>query len=340
MTKRTRTRTSRISARLLVTRCEINLVQRECLLRGRARDVLLKSAIRHILGFVAALALGLGMAVAAQAQCTGYPCYRVYLNTTDGGGFVDQYSTISPFSPAPQHGQDSKGNEELAEGTAQLGSVGSSTSVNVVACPTNCDVAPTGQAGADYFDYFDLKSLGYTDGESFQFMLSLDGTLGITADLNNGVIGVGGFASVIAMATLENGFNLVQEGLSGDSISPLPNPTPPLTLSIQVYPSVDPFLYLDLSIFTATIVGPASLLLGATGSGFTDYLTTFEVTNIALLDANGNFLQNVVLTDLAGFTLPAGPGSGPGTTPEPATLLLFASALALVGAFSRRARAN
>jgi hypothetical protein len=87
-----------------------------------------------ILGFVAALALGLGMAVTAQAQCTGFPCYHVYLNTTDGGGF-DQFSTTGFDKTLP--GQDTKGNTEKAYGNAQFGFVGSSTSVDVVACPTN-----------------------------------------------------------------------------------------------------------------------------------------------------------------------------------------------------------
>ncbi|HEX7272355.1 MAG TPA: PEP-CTERM sorting domain-containing protein [Casimicrobiaceae bacterium] len=344
MTKRTWTRTSGISARWLATLSEINLVESKRPSRGRVRDGLLKSAIRHILGFVAALALGLGTAVTAQAQCAAYPCFRVYLTTTDGGGF-DQYSMISPFSPPALPGQDAKGNTELAQGTAQFGSVGSSTSVDVVACPTNCDVAPTAQAGADYIDIFDLRDQttqfppgGILTGDMFQFTLSLNGNAVIVADLNNGVIGEGGTAQVIATVTLENGSNLVQDGLFGDNVLPPLNSLalPPITVD----PSVDPFLYLDVSLFTFTSIGPVSLLLGAAGSGFTDYLTTFEVTNIALLDANGNFLRNVVLTDLAGFTLPAGPGPGPGTAPEPATLLLVAIALALLGTLSRRTRAN
>lgn len=292
------------------------------------------TAIRTVCAVVAALVLSLGMAATAQAQCTGFPCYRVYVNTTDGGGFVDQFST-TPFSSS-QQGSDTKGNQEQAYGTAQFGSVGSKTSVDVVACPTNCDIAPTGQAGADYIDIFDLKSQGYTDGQSFVFDLSLNGTFGLAADLNNGVIGAGGDAQVIAMATLQNGSNSVEGGLFGDVFFP---PSSSLTLSIPVDPSVDPFLELDVSIFTATLVGPVAVLLGATGSGFADFSTTFEVTNIALLDPNGNFLHNIVLTDTAGFTLP-GPGPGPGTAPEPATLLLVASALAALGALSRRTRAN
>lgn len=336
MTKRTRTGTSRISARLLVTRREINLVQRECLLRGRAaRDGLLKSAIHHVLGFVGALALCLGMVATAQAQwCAGYPpgfgppCYKVDVQATGyNDNFIDQTST-SPFKNSTSWSDPGNtGNQSFAESNAQFNSVTALATADAFAdCSPNCGVAAF--AFAEYADVVDLK--GYADGDMLQFTWSVHGSFVFPPITEPDQ----GFAQGLGRLTFINGENSGFVQLGG-SPSSFPNGVNiSYTLTVQVYPSIDPFGQLLLGSQASAILYPG---LGGLGSAITDFSATTKITNVALLDPDGNFLGNIVLTDLAGFTLP---GPGPGTAPEPATLLLVASALAVLGTLSRRTRAN
>jgi hypothetical protein len=157
------------------------------------------------------------------------------------------------------------------------------------------------------------------------FSLSLNGSFGLASSSD------GGFPQVGANAEFVNANNVGFANLGGNPFFP---PMGTATMSVTVYPSQDPLGQLELNIVTSTsflfpLSGPAT--------GFADFSTTFEVTNIALLDPNGNFLRNIVLTDTAGFTLP---GPGPGTAPEPGTLLLVVSSLAALGTLSRRTRAS
>jgi len=291
-----------------------------CCASGRSEGRLLMIAIRSACAMVAALALTLAMAATAQAQCPGNPCYHVDVNTGPPPGDDNQFSA-SPFSLSQQG--TNNGNQEQAFGNAQFGSVGSKTSVDAVACPTNCNELVQANASADYIDYFDLLlTPGLTDGQMLSFSLSLNGSFGV---------GFGGLAMVGACIAFINDNNLGSVCLLGDSISP---PTGTATMSMPVYPSLDEFGYLDLEIVTGTSL---EFSQSGPGSGFADFSDTFSITNVALLDADGNFLRNIVLTDTAGFTLP-GPGPG-GTAPEPPTLLLVASALAVLGTLSRRTRA-
>jgi hypothetical protein len=274
-----------------------------------------------------ALALELGMACIAHAQTqtfcdtsvypSGYPCYHVYVNTTDGGGLDSQFSSRTPFS-LTQTGFFN-GNQESAFGIANFGgSIGSQTSVDFVTCPTNCLTLVQATAGVQFFDVVDLLDPGnppVTPGQMFQFSMSLVGSFGSGPPL----------ASADAGISLINGNNVVSEGTFGNAAFP---PQSSLTATIAVDPTVDRFLQVEMLIDTSTA-------LSGFGSNFADFSSTFTLDSVALLDSSGTFLRNVVLSDTAGFTLP-GSGPGPGTVPEPATLLLVVSALALLGMLSRK----
>ncbi|MGE5143760.1 MAG: hypothetical protein ACM3OA_10020, partial [Acidobacteriota bacterium] len=130
-------------------------------------------------------------------------------------------------------------------------------------------------------------------------------------------------ASADAGISLINGNNIVSEGPFGNAAFP---PQSSLTATVAVDPTVDRFLQVTMELDTSTAL---SIIVGF-GSNFADFSSTFTLDNVALLDSSGNFLRNVVLTDTAGFTLP-GTGSGPGTAPEPGTLLLVLSAVAVLG---------
>ena len=275
----------------------------------------------------ATFALGLGMAAIAHAQtfCSVNPCYHIFVNTTDGGGNVSQFSSTTPFS-LTQTGSFN-GNQESAFGIANFGgSIGSKTSVDFVTCPTNCLTLVQANAGVQFFDVVDLldpSNPPVTPGQMFQFSMSLAGNFGSGPPLASANAGIG----------LINGNNFVTEGTSGNAFFP---PQSSITATIAVDPTVDRLLQVTMELDTSTAL---SIIVGF-GSNFADFSSTFTLDNVALLDSSGNFLRNVVLTDTAGFTLP-GTGPGPGTAPEPATLLLVASALGVLGVNARRKlRAN
>jgi len=262
-----------------------------------------------------ALALGLGMAYIAHAQTTDFcaadPCYHIFVNTTDGGSNVSLFSSTPPFS-LTQTGSFN-GNQESAFGIADLGSIGSKTSVDFVTCPVNCLTLVQANAGVQYFDVFDLldpKNPPVIAGQMFQFDMSLSGSFGSGPPL----------ASAGADILLLNGNSIVNVGTFGNAFFP---PQSSLSATIVVDPSVDRLLQVVMELDTSTAL---SIIVGF-GSNFADFSSTFTLDDVALLDSSGNFLRNVVLTDTAGFTLP-GSGPGPGTAPEPATLLLVVSALA------------
>ena len=318
MTKRALTGTRGISTRLLVTLSDIHLAERD---RPpiHVRDGILMNAVHTLFRFVAALALGMGMAAIAHAQtqtfCANYPCYHIFVNTTDGGGNVSQFSSITPFS-LTQTGFFN-GNQESAFGIANFGgSIGSKTSVDFVTCPTNCLTLVQANAGVQFFDVVDLldpNNPPVAPGQMFQFSLSLAGNFGSGPPL----------ASANAGISLINGNNIVDVGTFGNAAFP---PQSSLTATVAVDPAVDRFLQVTMELDTSTAL---SIIVGF-GSNFADFSSTFTLDNVALLDSSGNFLRNVVLTDTAGFTLP-GTGSGPGTAPEPGTLLLVLSAVAVLG---------
>jgi len=273
------------------------------------------TAIRGVLGFVAALALGLGTAAIAHAQsqtfCPWYPCYQVNVGTTDGAGSVVLFNDI-PFSSS-QQGSNVNGNQEAAYGIAQLGSVGSATSVDLVACPANCLVSVQANAAGYYWDAFDPRNQGFTAGDIFQFSMALSGSFGSGPPL----------AQVSAGILLISGANVGSAGLVGNSNFP---PASSATASVVWDPTFDPLIYLQLGVDTVTALAP---FLGDFGSNFADFSTTFSITGVELLDPSGNFLREIELTDVAGFTIPSrGPAQ---TVPEPATLLLVVGALAMLG---------
>lgn len=276
-------------------------------------------AIRPVWGFVAALALSWGTAIVAQAQtfCASYPCYQVNVYAQDGPGSVVQFNP-DPFSLF-QSGSSANGNQEQAFGRAQFNSVGSSAWVSADVCPPsplNCFAGVQADSAGFYWDQFDLRTLGHVDGDMLQFTLALDGTFGFGPDAV-------GTTQAAASLLFINGSNVGSGGLSGNSFFP---PLGSTVVSVRVDPTLDPYGYLVLGVDTETFLSPA---LGSRGIAFADFSTTFSITDVALLDPEGNFLRDIVLTDTAGFTLP-----GPGPTqpaPEPATLLLVAGALAMLG---------
>jgi len=264
---------------------------------------------------LAALGLAVGMACIAHAQtttfCAGYPCYHIFVNTTDGGSNVSEFSSTPPFS-LTQTGSFN-GNQESAFAIAQFGSLGSKTSVDFVTCPTNCLTLVQANAGGQYFDVFDLldPANGITAGQMLTFSMSLSGSFGSGPPL----------ASADASILLLNGNTQGTAGTFGNAFFP---PQSSLTATIVVDPAVDRLLQVVLELDTSTAL---SIIVGF-GSNFADFSSTFTIDNVALLDSSGTFLRNIVLTDTAGFTLP---GPGPGTAPEPGTLLLVVGALAVLG---------
>lgn len=273
------------------------------------------NANRGFFGFVAALALGLGTAAIAHAQsstfCAFYPCYQVNVGTTDGAGSVVLFNDV-PFSSS-QQGSNVNGNQEAAYGIAQFGSVGAATSVDLVACPTNCLVLVQADAAGFYWDAFDPRGQGFTAGEIFQFSMALSGTFGSGPPSSQ----------VSAGIALISGANVGSAGLSGNANFP---PASSATASVIWDPSVDPLIYLQLGVDTNTALAP---FLGQFGSNFADFSTTFSITGVELLDASGNVVREIELTDVAGFTIPSrGPVQ---TAPEPSTLLLVVGALAALG---------
>jgi hypothetical protein len=294
------------------------------------------TAMRTVCAVVAALALGFGMVATAQAQwCAGYPpgfgppCYKVDVQATGyNNNFIDLTST-SPFNNSTSWSDPGNtGNQSFAYSTAQLGSVGSRATADAFAdCNPTCGVAAF--TFAEYADVFDLS--GFADGDMLLFTLSVHGSFvfpPIPAPDE-------GFAQGLGRLTFVNGENsgLVQLGGSPSGFPNGVNIT--YTIAVRVDPSIDPFGQLLLDSQASAILYPG---LGGLGSVITDFSATTKITNVALLDLDGN-LQNIVLTDLAGFTLP-GPGPGPGTAPEPGTLLLVVSSLAALGTLSRRTRAS
>jgi hypothetical protein len=281
------------------------------------------TTIRSAFGFVAALALGLGVAAIAQAQhalfCSAYPCYQVNVDTTDGAGVVTLFNE-SPFNSL-QLGSNVNGNHQEAYGIAQFGSVGASTGTTVVACPTNCLVTVQANSGGFYWDIFDLSGLGLVAGDMLQFSMSLHGSFGSGP-------GTVGFGYVDASIVLLNGNNEGFADLNGNNFFPPQQST--LTATVVVDPTVDRYVQLVLGVLTGTALSPS---LGDFGSNLSEFSTTFTIDDVALLDPSGEFVRDIVLTDTAGFILP---GPGPvQTVPEPATVLLVASALAALG--TRRA---
>jgi hypothetical protein len=150
----------------------------------------------------------------------------------------------------------------------------------------------------------------------FQFSMALSGSFGSGPPL----------AQVSASIALISGANVGSAGLTGNSSLP---PGSSATASVIWDPTFDPLIYLQLGVDTSTALSP---LFGGFGSNFADFSTTFSITGVELLDPSGNFLREIELTDVAGFTIPS--HAPVQTAPEPATLLLVVGALAALG--SRR----
>jgi hypothetical protein len=70
----------------------------------------------------------------------------------------------------------------------------------------------------------------------------------------------------------------------------------------------------------------------------------FDITGMALVDANGQVLPGITFTDGDGFTFPSDPSLGtlPGSTPvpEPASIVILGTGLAGLGVLGRRRRKN
>jgi hypothetical protein len=240
-------------------------------------------------------------ALACHGQLTGpgsvYPYYGIDLTAT--GAATYSVCSDSPFSNTIG-GTSPPFSSGSALGIVGLGFLGGKAEgSNTAPALNNFDVG-SGAADANFADVFPLFLPDNSLVTDLQLTFTLHGSNTATG------AGVGG-----AVASLELSNGSFDAGQIIDSGM--------LTLDVHLFIRQNNVrLSGDLAV-NASTEGP--------GSATADYANTLEVTAARLLDANGDFIQDITLTDALGNTLAVG-------APEPSLLTLVACGL--VGLVSRR----
>jgi hypothetical protein len=265
-----------------------------------------EAILRILAGLAIAFAILLLRASPAHAlACTGtasaYPYFGIDLLVSGPGSYsLCDYSAVSN-NIAGVEGPFASGS---ASASAALNTLGAKATANNTA-PAGSSGNAYGEAIANWADLFPING-GFA---ILAIQVSLVGNLNAAG---------AGFSSVGAEF---DGFGGRGFG-AGDSVQ-LSSPGL-ATIHVPIMPGGD-VLFLGGTLF-------ANASANEFGDGTSNFLTTFEITGVQGLDADGNFVQDVTLVDEMGNTLPV-------ATPEPPAGLLLACGLLGLAAW-RRASAS